>query len=186
MDRDKYMSGCELRQFLHISTRKMKYLMDHNYIPHENTGHATHKYLILREDAIAFKSRMDSEDSFLCELAGKFSSRKRPTEKVLLLNPTPRNCNAFRKFLVARWKKYPDALSAKMAADLIGISPPRINELVRAGTLHGVIIGNIQYIPKDELITYAASPAHIAQATADRYKQLLRQFNAMMCNRCSN
>lgn len=30
---------CQLRQYLHISTRKMKYLMDHNYIPHENTGH---------------------------------------------------------------------------------------------------------------------------------------------------
>ena len=168
MDRDKYMSGCELRQFLHISTRKMKYLMDHNYIPHENTGHATHKYLILREDAIAFKNRMDNEDSFLCELAGKFSSRKRPAAKELLLNPTPRNCNAFRKFLGTQWKKHPDALSAKMAADLIGILPPRINELVREGIFHGVIIGNIQYIPKDELITYAASPAHIIKASSEK------------------
>ena len=177
MDRDKYMSGCELRQFLHISTRKMKYLMDHNYIPHENTGHATHKYLILREDAIAFKNRMDSEDSFLCELAGKFSSRKHPAEKALLLNPTPRNCNAFRKFLGTQWKKHPDALSAKMAADLIGISPPRINELVRAGILPGVVIGNVQYIPKDELISYATSPAHIAKATSDKYKELVQEFN---------
>lgn len=182
MDRDKYMSGCELRQFLHISTRKLKYLMDHNYIPHKNTGHATHKYLILRKDAIAFKNRMDNEDSFLCELAGKFSSRKRPAEKALLLNPTPRNCNAFRKFLVARWEKYPDALSAKMAADLIGISSPRINELVRGSILHGVIIGNIQYIPKDELIAYAASPAHIAKATSRTYKKLIRQFSLSKCN----
>ena len=43
-----YMTGSELRQYLHISTRKMKYLMDHNYIPHENTGKTTHKYRILR------------------------------------------------------------------------------------------------------------------------------------------
>ena len=32
------MSGSELRQYLHISTRKMKYLMDNDYIPHENNG----------------------------------------------------------------------------------------------------------------------------------------------------
>ena len=42
MGKKKYMSGCQLRQYLHISTRKMQYLMDHDYIPHENTGHATH------------------------------------------------------------------------------------------------------------------------------------------------
>ena len=41
-----YMSGAELRQYLHISTRKMKYLMNNDYIPHENTGRATHKYIV--------------------------------------------------------------------------------------------------------------------------------------------
>lgn len=71
----KYMSGCQLRQYLHISTRKMKYLMDHNYIPHENTGHATHKYRVLVEDAEMFKIRMDTEVGFLSELNGLFSNR---------------------------------------------------------------------------------------------------------------
>ncbi len=37
MAEKKYMSGCKLRQYLHISTRKMKYLMDitisHTKIP---------------------------------------------------------------------------------------------------------------------------------------------------------
>lgn len=47
----KYMSGYQLRQYLHISTRKVKYLMDNNYIPHENTRHTTHKYKVLIEDA---------------------------------------------------------------------------------------------------------------------------------------
>ena len=37
MTQKEFMSGSELRQYLHISTRKMKYLMDNNYIPHENT-----------------------------------------------------------------------------------------------------------------------------------------------------
>ena len=34
----EYLSGSELRQYLHISTRKMKYLMDHDYILHTSIG----------------------------------------------------------------------------------------------------------------------------------------------------
>ena len=48
----EYLSGSELRQYLHISTRKMKYLMDNDYIPHEDTGQATHKYRVRREKNI--------------------------------------------------------------------------------------------------------------------------------------
>ena len=68
MAEKNYISGCQIRQYLHISTRKMKYLMDHNYIPHENTGHTTHKYRVLIEDAEKFKFRMDNEIGFLAEL----------------------------------------------------------------------------------------------------------------------
>ena len=75
MTEKEFMSGSELRQYLHISTRKMKYLMDHDYIPHKNTGHTTHKYRVSREEAEKFKYRMETEDGFLAELVGKFSNR---------------------------------------------------------------------------------------------------------------
>ena len=68
MNGNKYMSGCQLRQYLHISTKKMKYLMDHNYIPHINTGRATHKYLVRIEDAKEFRHRMETQQGFLAEL----------------------------------------------------------------------------------------------------------------------
>ena len=58
MTEKEFMSGSELRQYLHISTRKMKYLMDNNYIPHENTGHTTHKYRVRPQPAA--HSRMDT------------------------------------------------------------------------------------------------------------------------------
>ena len=63
------MSGSELCRYLHISTRKMKYLMDHDYIPHENTGHATYKYRVWGQDARAFQRRMETGPDFLSELA---------------------------------------------------------------------------------------------------------------------
>ncbi|MDO5412901.1 MAG: hypothetical protein Q4G31_05430, partial [bacterium] len=70
----EYLSGSELRQYLHISTRKMKYLMDHDYIPHEDTGQATRKYRVRREDAIAFKQRVETEPGFLSEPTGCFNN----------------------------------------------------------------------------------------------------------------
>ena len=51
------LTGSQLRQYLHISTRKLKYLMDHDYIPHEDTGQATYRYRVRWEDAVEFKRR---------------------------------------------------------------------------------------------------------------------------------
>ena len=105
----EYMSGCQLRQYLHISTRKMKYLMDNNYIPHENTGHATHKYKVLIEDAEHFKWRMENEVGFLAELVGMFSNRTEWHPRVLL-EPTPQNCKEFMQWLKFEWQELPDAV----------------------------------------------------------------------------
>ena len=61
MAKEGYMTGNQLRQYLHISTRKLKFLMDNDYIPHENTGHPTHKYLVKIEDAEAFNKRQHTD-----------------------------------------------------------------------------------------------------------------------------
>ena len=104
MEKD-FMSGSELRQYLHISTRKMKYLMDHNYIPHENTGHATHKYRVRRDEAENFKHRMETEDDFLAELAGKFSNRTEHRPRPAL-EPTAKNSKAFRLWLEKNGQRF--------------------------------------------------------------------------------
>ena len=95
MTEKEFMSGSELRQYLHISTRKMKYLMDNNYIPHENTGHTTHKYRVRTEDAVRFKACMDTEPGFLSELSGMFSNRTK-WHPLPMFEATPENCEAFR------------------------------------------------------------------------------------------
>ncbi len=175
MDEKKYMSGCQLRQYLHISTRKMKYLMDHDYIPHENTGHATHKYRVRVEEAEKFKCRMDHEVGFLAELNGMFSNctewHPRP-----LIEVTEESCNAFRLWLEKEWAELPDALPAKMAAELIGCRSQGIYELIKKNVLHGAKIGAVQYISKTEFIFYAASPERLAKLKGDAYRKLVREF----------
>lgn len=122
MTQKEFMSGSELRQYLHISTRKMKYLMDNNYIPHENTGHTTHKYRVRTEDAVWFKARMDTEPGFLSELSGMFSNRTE-WHPLPMFEATPENCEAFRRWLDSQWAELPEALPTQTAAELVGHSP---------------------------------------------------------------
>ena len=175
MTQKEFMSGSELRQYLHISTRKMKYLMDNNYIPHENTGHATHKYRVRTEDAVRFKARMDTEPGFLSELSGMFSNRTE-WHPIPLIEVTEENCNAFRQWLEKEWAELPEALPTQTAAELVGHNPQSIHKLIKENVLHGVKIGAVQYIPKTEFISYMASPKKLSTSRTEKYKELIKAF----------
>lgn len=175
MTQKEFMSGSELRQYLHISTRKMKYLMDNNYIPHENTGHATHKYRVLVEDAEVFKYRMDNEVGFLAELNGMFSSRTEWHPRSLI-EVTEENCEAFRRWLDSQWAELPEALPTQTAAELVGHNPQSIHKLIKENVLHGIKIGAVQYIPKTEFISFMASPKKLATLRTEKYKELIKAF----------
>jgi len=124
--------------------------MDHNYIPHENTGHTTHKYRMLIEDAEMFKIRMDTEVGFLSELNGLFSNRTEWHPRPMF-EATEENCEAFRLWLEVLWAELPEALPTQTAAELVGHNPQRIHELIREQTLHGIKIGVTQYCRKRNL-----------------------------------
>lgn len=175
MTEKEFMSGSELRQYLHISTRKMKYLMDNNYIPHENTGHTTHKYRVRTEDAVRFKARMDTEPGFLSELSGMFSNRTE-WHPLPMFEATPENCEAFRRWLDSRWAELPEALPTQTAAELVGHNPQSIHKLIKENVLHGVKIGVVQYIPKTEFISYMASPKKLSTPRTEKYKELIKAF----------
>lgn len=169
------MSGSELCRYLHISTRKMKYLMDHNYIPHENTGQATHKYRVYVKDARVFKRRMETEPEFLSELAGLFnsgcSSGQHPPKKRIVIDS-----EGFEEYLLLLWAALPDALPTQEAARLIGVNPQHLHEQIRAGMLHGVKVGGRQYCVKVEIIAYASAPNRLAQPRGEVYKALIEGY----------
>ena len=58
---DEYISGGELYKFLHISKRKMKYLLEHGYIKHIDTGKKTHRFMVKLSDAEEFKVRLETD-----------------------------------------------------------------------------------------------------------------------------
>lgn len=99
-----YMSGDELYRYLHISKRKMKYLLENGYIPMTDTGMKTHRYRVEYEDARAFKRRMKTEPGCLSELTGMFNTSGPRKKTPPLLEPTEGNCRAFREYLVF-WRR---------------------------------------------------------------------------------
>ena len=179
------MSGSELRQYLHISTRKMKYLMDNNYIPHENTGQATHKYRIRRTDVVIFKQRMDTEPGFLAELNGMFSNRTE-WHPVPLLEVTDENRAAFHAWLTVEWNELPEAMPVKEIVRLIGGKPIQIHELIENGILHGVIVGGKVYCPKSEVIDYTASAEKLSNPGSQIFRELIRTFKKQQCREREN
>ena len=174
MEKDT-MSGSELCKYLHISTRKMKYLMDHNYIPHENTGQATYKYRVRIVDARAFKRRMEREPDFLSELSGLFTST-RPAGTPMPKKHDRIDSADFEKYLLLRWADLPDALPTQQAARLISVRPQRLYEQVRAGMLHSVTISGKQYCAKVEIIACAASPERLAHPRGEAYMALIEDY----------
>lgn len=152
----EYLSGDQLYRFLHISKRKMKYLLENGYIPVIDTGKKTYRYRVKRCDAEKFKERMEWETDFLRELKGQFGNGNSSSKTALDYTIKDDEQMEFRGYLTKLWKKYPDALPAKKAAELAEISPQRVNELVRKGVIYGMCVGNVQYLAKEQLIKYVA------------------------------
>ena len=174
MDKKEYMSGDELYRYLHISKRKMRYLLQNGYIPVIDTGKKTHRYMVKVDDAAAFHQQMLETPDFIFELKGRFNSRK-PVAP--LLEPTPENCKAFAEYLTELWADLPDALSTKTAASLVGYSFQRVQECVREGLIFGMTIGNVRYCTKDSFIEYVASAERVAvPRRTEKYYTLIRDF----------
>lgn len=167
-----YMTGSELRQYLHISTRKMKYLMDHNYIPHENTGKTTHKYRILRADVEAFRLQMEQDKKLQAQLVGQFSSHgPKPPKK---MNPV--DCEDLRDYLLRRWKFMPEALLIGQAAQMLGTNRNSILRLEHVGKLEIVVIMGKRYCSKENLIEYLTRPEVILRPQIGNYKQVICEY----------
>ena len=169
---NEYMTGSQLRQYLHISTRKMKYLMDHNFIPHENTGKPTHKYRILRSDVEAFKLRLETDKLLQAQLAGQFSSHDpKPPKKM-----NPIDCEELQEYLFRRWRSMPEALTIDQAAQMIGTNRNSILRLEHVGKIEIMIVMGKRYCTKENLIAYLTRPEVILRPQIGNYKQVICEY----------
>lgn len=153
----------------------MKYLMDHDYVSHINTGGTTHKYLILRTDTEAFLLRTETDPGFLDKLSGMFTGRKEHHPKPFF-ETTDVNVNAFHQWLECECADIPDAVSTRELAQRICVSTNTINYLVREGKLAAVTVMGKRLCIKQSVIDYYASAEKLSHPTEEYYRDLIRAF----------
>ena len=175
MAKEGYMTGNQLRQYLHISTRKLKFLMDNDYIPHENTGHPTHKYLVKIEDAEAFNKRQHTDKKLIADLAGLFTSRTEhyPLPKAEVSEET---LCGYRRFVEERFKTEPEALSVTRICELTSMVGMTVHRLIANGILYGTKVQGKTFCSKSTLIDYLASEDTFRNPTCEGCKELVRTF----------
>ena len=177
--KEEYITGGTLYQYLHISKRKMKYLLENGYIPYIDTGKQTHRYIVRMADAEAFKLRLASDAELLTSIQGNFSSNCKRSAKIhtLPINPTKQNSEKFKSYLQVLWADEPDAIPAKRAAEMVGFPSQRIYALCDQKKIFSVRINDRIFCSKDSVIAHFASVERIAKpfATA-RYAELIKEF----------
>ena len=178
---ENYMSGSELRKYLHISTRKLKFIMDNGLIPHEDTGRITHKYQISKTEAAKFKKRMAKDKNFMIEYRGLFSSRGNQFERVKAkvdeyIDWVIENTTEFKSYIKQIMKALPDAIPVQEAARLIGVNPKSLHRLKHEGKLNSVNVGHIQYCAKQEIIEYMVSEVQIRFNRTEEYLKYYKGF----------
>ena len=169
------MSSVEFRNYVHISTRKLKYLLDHNYIPHKTLPQVTHKYQILRTDAAAFKERMDTDPDFLSELKGMFSARKEPESK-RDRNFSQWDGNRFKKLLTKQWKDVPELISSQQLSKVLQCQPQKIHVLAKDGIVESIKLRGMQYILKDSMIDYLSSPDLLLNPFCKKHQAMVDKY----------
>ena len=159
-----------------INDKTETYLIDNKYIPTTDTGRKTHRYLVRRCDAEAFRERMTSDPDFLAELSGKFSSNASSSIDKVIADFTRSDSERFGRFLTEKWAKYPDAIPVQDAAKLMSCQPIRLYNLIESGKLFGAKVWNVTYCSKASLITYASSLTAVKRSKSKGYMKLIQEF----------
>ena len=174
---DEYISGGELYKFLHISKRKMKYLLEHGYIKHIDTGKKTHRFMVKLSDAEEFKVRLETDAELNAGIQGKFCSRKHGKGPKVPLEPNRENGAKFRDYLRTEWSDEPDALPAKRVAELTGFPSQSIYRLFEQKKIFSAKVSDMIFCGKESVISYFGSVERIARPFAtDGYTRLIKDF----------
>ena len=151
-DGEIIFTGSQFRQYVHISTRKMKYLMDHNIVPHNDTGQATHRYEIKKSDADEYLQKVESDPRFLSECTGIFSSRYAHPKRIGYIDDT--FVHIATDYFKQLWRGQPAIMTAQSAAELIGTNRQYIRRASESGKLKTCIIKGTITFSKQEFITF--------------------------------
>lgn len=175
--KDEYISGESLYQYLHISKRKMKYLLENGYIPYIDTGKKTYRYIVRISDVEEFKRRLATDSELSAGICSKFSSQRMVETMSQLVAPTQENSRKLKYYLLKKWADEPDAIHAKRVAELVGFQSQRIYTLCDQKRIFSVRICDKVYCSKESVIDHFASVERLSRPyVTEGYSKLIREF----------
>lgn len=176
-EKAELLSGEKLYKYLHMSKRRVKWLLENGFLPYVDTGKATHRYFIKKCDAEDFKKKLEKYPMLLNNQEGSFSSKGNDINRNFVEEITDDKSRRFKRYLSELWKKEPDALPDRRAAELVGFSQQAIYRLCDQGKVYGVKVENKRYCSKESLITYFSSKEMMAKPNqSERYAGIVNDF----------
>ncbi|MBP5631363.1 MAG: helix-turn-helix domain-containing protein [Clostridia bacterium] len=168
------LTGAQFRQYVHISTRKLKYLMDNDIVPHNNTGQATHKYEIKKTDADAFLHKIKTDPEFMAESKGIFTSRYNHPRRTIVID------DAFKEYAIGYfeelWAEQPVAMTAQIAAELIGSNRQYIRRLYEDKEIPAIIIKRSITFSKSDFIAFICRKDRLIHPPTMKLRGLIEEI----------
>ena len=109
------ISADQLYRICHISKRKAKWLLEHGYIPCEDSGKKTRRYKIRLNDVIDYLRTLEAAPDLVATPVGAFNVKRKQ------LNPVAQICQKeFKRFLYNIWRDEADILRISDVQVLLG------------------------------------------------------------------
>lgn len=159
----------ELRLMVHMSKRRVAYLLNAGLIPCEILPRATHRYIIRREDADSFAQDYALHPEKYQTASASFSSVQCPTV------PEHFDSERFRTHLTVRWRDLPDILAAPDVATLTGYNENTARRWMKEERLRSVWLLDDRITTTTWLIDFLATGYGATIATKSlEHRELMR------------
>ena len=167
------LSADQLYKILHISKRKLKYLLDNGYIPCEIRSSRTWRYRIDKETVEQVQKSLEANQNCFGLPSGLFNSGGSKVQKNSRLCLNPAYLAAFRSWLTEKYRTYPGALTLTQAAKLSYLSPNCILLRIKKKEIFASLIGTHYVISKRSIIEYISSDRMLRSSAANNQCRVL-------------
>lgn len=157
------ISADQLYRICHISKRKAKWLLEHGYIPCEDSGKKTRRYKIRLNDVIDYLRTLEAAPDLVATPVGAFNVKRKQ------LNPVAQICQKeFQRFLYNIWTDEADILRISDVQVLLGYSAGTIRQWILRKELRSTRLPyGIQVTAKEWLIDFTVrytikNPSHLS------------------------
>lgn len=179
----EFISADQLYIILHISKRKLKYLLDNGYIPCEIRNSKTWRYRIGKETAEQVQKSLKANPNCFGLPSGLFNSGRSKAQINSRPCLNPACLAAFRFWLIEKYRTYPGALTLAQASELSHLSPNHILLRIKKKEIFASLIGTRYVISKKSIIEYISSEKVILSSVT--LKIMIKEFSASFQLICS-